>query len=92
MKKKCVKATLFASCIFAFAGIICFIVKLIEATMRTEHEWAQTFLTLGFVFLGVALLILVAMVVVDSILQKRNDNVEISDEQLLEKYKSKKNR
>ena len=27
-----------------------FIVKIIEATMRTAHDWAQVFVILGFVF------------------------------------------
>jgi cell shape-determining protein MreD len=91
MNKKSVKAFIITSCVFALAGIACFVVKLIEATMRTSHDWAQTFVILGFVFLGVALAILCAMVIIDSINQKNKTNTdEVSDDELLAKYKSKK--
>ncbi len=91
MNKKYVKACLFTSGVFAGAGIACFIAKLIELTMRTAHAWAQTCLILGFVFLGVALLILCGMVIVDTLLSKKNENkASVSEEDLLEKYKSKK--
>lgn len=91
MNKKWVKACLFTSGVFAGAGVACFIAKIIEATMRTAHEWAETCVILGFVFLGISLLILCGMVVVDTLLTKKNDNkVSVSEEELLEKYKSKK--
>ena len=91
MSKKCSKALVITSCAFALAGIVCFVVKLIEATMRTAHDWAQTFVVLGFVFLGIALAILCAMVVIEKINEmKSNKQGEVSDEDLLAKYKSKK--
>ena len=93
MNKKSIKAFVITSCVFALAGIACFVVKLIEATMRTAHEWSQTFVILGFVFLGVALAILCAMVVIDAINQKsKNNKSDAPDEELLAKYKSKKNK
>lgn len=90
MKNKSLKPWFITSSIFAGAGIVCFIVKLIELTMRTAHTWAQTFVILGFVFLGIALLILCGLVIIESVKEKKNVNqVQVSEEQLLEKYKSK---
>lgn len=91
MSKKSFKALLITSIIFAVAGVACFIVKLVELTMRTEHEWAKTFVILGFVFLAVALLILVGAVAAENLIENRQaKNPKLSDEELLAKYKTKK--
>ena len=90
MSKKSVKALMITSCAFGLAGIACFVVKLIEATMRTAHDWAKTFVILGFVFLGIALVILCTAVVVETIKEKKSENKgSESEEELLAKYKSK---
>lgn len=90
MKNSSLKKWFFASGLFAGLGIACFIVKLIEATLRTAHTWASTFVILGFVFLGLAVLVLCAMLLVDHLQSKNNNGKEYSNEELLEKYKSKK--
>ena len=93
MSKKCSKALMITSYVFALAGICCFVVKLIEATLRSAHEWAEVFVILGFVFLGVALAIVGALAVVEKINNKKNQGkAEVSDEELLAKYKTKKNK
>jgi putative effector of murein hydrolase LrgA (UPF0299 family) len=59
--------------------------------MRTAHDWAKTFVILGFVFLGIALVILCTAVVVETIKEKKSVNKgSESEEELLAKYKSKK--
>jgi hypothetical protein len=60
---KNLKPWFFTSGLFTGLSLACFIVKIIEATMRTAHDWAQVFVILGFVFLGIALLILVVLLV-----------------------------
>lgn len=92
MNKRNFNKGLIASCVFGGLGVICFIIKLIEFTMRTEHEWAKTFVVLGFVFIGIALIILCAIAGAEVISEKKNGNKDnLDDKELLAKYKSKKN-
>lgn len=87
---KNLKPWFFTSGLFTGLSLVCFIVKIIEATMRTAHDWAQVFVILGFVFLGIALLILVVIALLESCKEKKNVvKEEVSDQELLEKYKSK---
>ncbi len=87
---KNLKPWFFTSGLFTGLSLVCFIVKIIEATMRTAHDWAQVFVILGFVFLGIALLILVVIALLGSCKEKKNVvKEEVSDQELLEKYKSK---
>ena len=87
---KNLKPWFFASGLFTGLSLACFIVKIIEATMRTAHDWAQVFVILGFVFLGIALLILVVIALLGLYKDKKNVvKEEVSDQELLEKYKSK---
>lgn len=87
---KNLKPWFFTSGLFTGLSLVCFIVKIIEATMRTAHNWAQVFVILGFVFLGIALLILVVIALLGSCKEKKNVvKEEVSDQELLEKYKSK---
>lgn len=76
--------------IFGGLGVVCFIVKLIEFTMREAHDWANVFEILGFVFLGIALLIVLVVYIIGASIEKKNaDKVQISEEELLKQYKSK---
>ena len=91
MNKRNFKKGFLAACVFGGLGFVCFIVKLIELTMRTEHAWAKTFVVLGFIFVGIALVISCAMAASEAINEKKNANKGIeNEEELLAKYKSKK--
>ena len=93
MSNKSFKGWLTTSGIFAGAGLICLIVKFIELGMRTEHAWAQVFLIVGLCLIAVAILILVGVVIAGNVIEKRNEGKpEVTDEDILAKYKSKKNR
>lgn len=90
MSKKCYKRWIVSSLTAAIIGIICFIVKIVESTMRTEHEWAQTFLILGFVFVGLALVLLILASIFNAVGEaKKSKNSNGSEEEILAKYKSK---
>lgn len=79
--------------VFCGLGVVCFIVKLIELTMREAHAWAEVFEILGFVFLGIALLIVLVVYFIGATLEKKNANkVQVPEEELLKQYKSKSNK
>ena len=78
-----------ASGTFAALGVICFIVKFVELTLRTEHKWAETFVVLGIVFLAIAILVLGVVVLKEVLKNKNTTQSSVSEEELLSKYKSK---
>ena len=91
MKEQTIKKCVISAMAVAGVGIICFLVKIIESFTREAHDWAKTFLVLGFVFVGLALAMLVVIMVLSNLLEKKVQTVEKkSDEELLTKYKSKK--
>ncbi len=91
MKEQTIKKLTIGSLGVAGLGIICLIVKLIESFTREAHEWATTFLVLGFVFLGIALVAIVVIMLIGNNLEKKQTNTKkVDDEELLKKYKSKK--
>lgn len=90
MSDKSYKSWLVASISVAAIGVLCFIVKFIELSMREAHAWAQTFVVLGIVFLGVALLMLVAVIICSNILEKKQANKpQQTDEEILAKYRKR---
>lgn len=91
MKEQTIKKWTIASLAVAGLGIICFIVKLIESFTREAHDWAKTFVILGFVFVGIALIMLVVVMIIGNQVVKKEEQVDKkSDEELLAKYRSKK--
>lgn len=91
MKEQTIKKCTIASIIVAGLGLVCFLVKLIESFTREAHDWAKTFVILGFVFVGIALVMLVVTMIVGNQFEKKESQIEKkSDEELLAKYRSKK--
>lgn len=91
MKEQTIKKCTIASLCVAGLGLICFIVKLIESFAREAHDWAKTFVILGFVFIGIALIMLLLTAIIGNKLEKKEAQVvKKSDEELLSKYRSKK--
>ena len=91
MKEQTIKKCTIASIIVAGLGLVCFLVKLIESFTREAHKWAKTFVIVGFVFVGVALIILIVTMIMGNQFEKKDSKIEKkSDEELLAKYKSKK--
>ncbi len=91
MKEQTIKKCTIASIIVAGLGLVCFLVKLIESFTREAHNWAKIFVILGFVFVGVALIILIVTMIMGNQFEKKDSKIEKkSDEELLAKYKSKK--
>lgn len=90
---KNLKPWVVTSSIFGGLGLVCLIVKIIEATMREAHDWVKVFEILGFAFLTIAVIILVVVLIVGTAKEKKNANkTQVSEEELLEKYKSKSKR
>ncbi len=92
MKESLFKKCLFATGAVAAIGIISFIVVLIESFAREEHTWTKSFLIVGIVFVSLGILMMIGTIVWSSIIEKKNiKNPRQSDEEILAKYRSKKN-
>ncbi len=93
-EKKLFKALYIATAIIAGVGLICLIIKLVESLMRdVSPAWISTVTTVGIVMLAIALAMLIGIIVLASVLEKKNaNNPKKSEEELLAQYKSNKNK
>lgn len=78
--------------VFALVGIVLYAIVLGESFTRdVSPDWVSKVKVWGLVFLLLALVTLVCIVVLAMVFDKKNKSKkQVSDEELLSKYKSKK--
>ena len=80
---------------FGAAGLVLWIIVICEKlfSKAVSPSWVKTLQIIGLIAFAIALLILIAIVVVASIQDKKtNKVVKATDEEILSKYKSKKSK
>ena len=80
---------------FGAVGLVLWIIVICEKlfSKAVSPSWVKTLQIIGLIAFAVALLILIAIVVVASIEDKKTSKtVKATDEEILSKYKSKKNK
>ena len=80
---------------FGAVGLVLWIIVICEKlfSKAVSPSWVKTFQIIGLIAFAVALLILIAIVVVASIEDKKTSKtVKATDEEILSKYKSKKSK
>lgn len=83
------------SAAFGGVGAILWIIVICEKLFSSQvsPSWVKTLQILGLIALAIALFILIAIVLVVTIKEKNTSKVvKASDEEILSKYKSKKNK
>lgn len=83
------------SAAFGGIGLILWIIVICEKLFSTavSPSWVKVLQVLGLIGFAIALLILIVIVVVATIDEKKtNKAVKVSDEDILAKYKSRKNK